>query len=176
MDQVEYPALHIQVPEQDSTGLIRQPLCPKEMEAIQKPTVGNHGPFPGTNALNGMREYLSGGHGTIGRIDGPNPNARRRRLIGAPQEATGSPCVDGHELLGELSRYITPAFDLKVIFLALIPLRRTENGEVERVEAKAFITANSVRDIGVDLGVWELKDGTIGTLLPHDLSRRVHAG
>ena len=63
--------------------------------------------------------------------------------------------------------------DARLFLIVLLPKTRAAGkAEVEAVETRAFAVAASVREIGVDIGLWDLVQGEPGLLLPHDKTKR----
>lgn len=58
--------------------------------------------------------------------------------------------------------------DSTLILLVRLPKRRSDDDDVEAIEVWAFATANTIRDIGVSVGVWQKHDGKLARLLPVD--------
>lgn len=58
--------------------------------------------------------------------------------------------------------------DAILILLLRLPKRRSDADDVEAVEVWAFATANTIRDIGVGIGVWQEHDEGLARLLPID--------
>lgn len=61
--------------------------------------------------------------------------------------------------------------DHHVILLIDLPKSRCEGGPVEAVEHTAFLTFKSVKELGVELGVWALQDKRRSLLLQVDQSK-----
>ena len=49
-----------------------------------------------------------------------------------------------------------------------LPKTRVQDGEVESVEFRTFASSTPIKDVGVDVGVWELNQGEPGFLLEYD--------
>lgn len=62
--------------------------------------------------------------------------------------------------------------DARLILLVRLPKTRKPGGPVEAVELRAFVTHAFIKDVGVDVGVWELRQGKPGLLLAFDDARR----
>ena len=63
--------------------------------------------------------------------------------------------------------------DASLVLIVLLPKTRTaDESEVESVETRAFAVAATVREIGVDVGLWDLIQGEPGLLLRYDETKR----
>jgi len=57
----------------------------------------------------------------------------------------------------------------KLIMLVLLPKSRTDDkSDYEAIEQRAFLIDQSVREIGVEIGIWDVVDGNVGQLLQID--------
>jgi integrative and conjugative element protein (TIGR02256 family) len=70
----------------------------------------------------------------------------------------------------------TPGFtavkNANLIILVLLPKKRSiSDTNTETLEIRAFVTKNSIVDIGVDIGIWGVVDGILGQVLQFDKSR-----
>ena len=78
----------------------------------------------------------------------------------------------GLDLLGELREalptWIKNCPDFRVILVVSFPKTRVDGGHVERPDTWCFATVQSVRQIGLCLGLWEDVDGSLGTLMEID--------
>ena len=84
--------------------------------------------------------------------------------------------TDEYELIDELRNRFKKLpekkpLDALFILIARFPKTRVEGGSVETVELKAFLTARSLREFGVEIGVWALVDGHCSRLLETDETR-----
>ena len=62
--------------------------------------------------------------------------------------------------------------DARLILVLQLPKIRAANGdEVETVENRAFAVPTTIREIGADIGVWDLVEGKTGLLLGYDETR-----
>jgi hypothetical protein len=91
----------------------------------------------------------------------------------------------GFDLLSELrsrlsSWELPPALlDACLIIIAWFPKTRTEKASVEATDVWAFISVQSVYQIGHEIGVWDISQGGLGRLLSVDEAKRgeaVHLG
>ena len=63
--------------------------------------------------------------------------------------------------------------DDHLIIIARLPKTRAPGAPVETTELRAFVaTSHTVGEIGEAIGIWDIKDGTPGLLLPPDDTRR----
>lgn len=62
--------------------------------------------------------------------------------------------------------------EARPIFIIRLPKTRTQGGEVETLEFRAFASSSPVKDVGIDVGVWELSKGEPGFLLESDETKR----
>ena len=62
--------------------------------------------------------------------------------------------------------------EARPIFVIRLPKARLQGGEVETVEFRAFASASPIKDVGIDVGVWELNKGEPGLLLEYDETKR----
>ena len=63
--------------------------------------------------------------------------------------------------------------DARLVLIVLLPKTRAAgNVEFEAVETRAFAVAATVREVGVDIGLWDLVQGEPGLLLPLDKTKR----
>ena len=62
--------------------------------------------------------------------------------------------------------------EARPIFVIRLPKTRVQEGEVETVEFRTFASSTPVKDVGVDVGVWELNQGEPGFLLKYDETKR----
>jgi hypothetical protein len=63
--------------------------------------------------------------------------------------------------------------DYKLIILVLLPkLRNGGDTEFEEVELRAFITTNTIIEVGIEIGIWDKVDGRIGYNIPQDANKR----
>jgi len=65
-----------------------------------------------------------------------------------------------------------PGFDStqRLLFIVRLPKQRTPTGHVEMVEVWAFISEGTLEDLGEDLGIWATHDGSLGHLVPVDVT------
>ena len=83
----------------------------------------------------------------------------------------------GGDLLGALRGSLREwqradvGLDKRVVLVVLVPRLRDQGLPPESVEALAFLIDKPVRDLGVDIGVWELTATGPGALLLPDLTR-----
>ena len=59
---------------------------------------------------------------------------------------------------------------LPIVFVTALPVRRTQSGEVERVETWAFL-AGPALDVGAAIGLWAIQNGVPGIHLSVDMAR-----
>jgi proteasome lid subunit RPN8/RPN11 len=83
----------------------------------------------------------------------------------------------GDNLLGGLRDHLrgwkeTAPLGAKVAIVVIIPLRRTATGPIERHEAWAFLSAVTLKEIGVAVGIWVVQDQHVGLLMPRDETQR----
>jgi hypothetical protein len=87
----------------------------------------------------------------------------------------------GFDLLSELrSRFcsweLTPALlDACLIIIAWFPKTRIEKASIEATDVWAFISVQSVHQIGHEIGVWDISQGDLGRLLSVDEAKRGEA-
>lgn len=62
--------------------------------------------------------------------------------------------------------------DARLVLIFVLPKTREKEGTVETTEIRAFLTARTIRDIGLEIGVWDVSDGTIGLLIQRDQTKR----
>jgi len=55
--------------------------------------------------------------------------------------------------------------DSRLVLIVVFPKTREVQSAVEATEIRCFLTAKTVRELGEDLGIWELRDGQLGFLL-----------
>jgi integrative and conjugative element protein (TIGR02256 family) len=82
----------------------------------------------------------------------------------------------GLDLIEDL-RQALPAWseeskNAKVILVLVFPKRRTDAGPVEDYDTFCFATAHSVRQLGVQIGIWEEMNGSLATLIEVDREKR----
>jgi hypothetical protein len=58
-----------------------------------------------------------------------------------------------------------------LILIIFFPKTRTEGGAVESFDRWAFLTAQTIRELGECLGLWQVQNGTLGRLLVPDQAR-----
>ena len=78
----------------------------------------------------------------------------------------------GLDLIEDL-RQALPAWreksqNAKVILVLVFPKRRTDAGPVEGCDTWCFATGHSVRQVGVQIGIWEEMNGDLATLIEVD--------
>jgi len=61
--------------------------------------------------------------------------------------------------------------DSFLILIIFFPKMRTDGGAIETFETWAFLTAQSIREVGERLGLWQLQSGALGRLLVADHGR-----
>ncbi|MGA7741100.1 MAG: ThiF family adenylyltransferase [Polyangia bacterium] len=73
--------------------------------------------------------------------------------------------------------------DARLLIVVLVPMRRTNNSEAERVETWAFCLGDGgtnqgaptdlrIRDVGQRIGLWDVSSGYIGIHVPLDIAKR----
>ncbi len=62
--------------------------------------------------------------------------------------------------------------DDPLIVIARLPKTRAQGGPVETTEIRAFVILHSIKEIGEAIGVWVIKDGSVGLLFEPDEARR----
>ncbi len=55
--------------------------------------------------------------------------------------------------------------DSRLVLIVALPKTREAQGAVEATEIRCFLTTKTVRELGEELGIWELRDGQLGLLL-----------
>ena len=61
--------------------------------------------------------------------------------------------------------------DARLIILTYLPKTRSSQGSVEAVDLWAFLTLETVREVGEALGLWQTQDGQLARLIPPDTAR-----
>lgn len=61
--------------------------------------------------------------------------------------------------------------DAELILIVNLPKRRHENDDTESTDIWAFWLQKSVKEIGVEIGIWDITDGKIGALVPQDKNK-----
>ena len=64
-----------------------------------------------------------------------------------------------------------PFFNSNLIIVVYLPQTRHENSSVESYDIRAFKTEKSINEIGLELGVWEKKEGNIGLIMGYDKNK-----
>jgi len=62
--------------------------------------------------------------------------------------------------------------EARLILVVRLPKTREPGGEAETVEVRAFAISATIKQIGVDIGLWELNQGKPGLLLSYDETSR----
>jgi hypothetical protein len=77
------------------------------------------------------------------------------------------------ELQGRLESWEREKAPLNSLLILIIffPKTRTEGGAIERFDTWAFLTAQTIRELGERLGLWQLQNGSLGRLLVPDQAR-----
>lgn len=79
------------------------------------------------------------------------------------------------ELRGRLNKWHEQhkdVLDKRLILIITLPKTRTINSQVESTEVRAFLTTKTIREIGVDIGIWDVYNGKIGLLIDTDNSKQ----
>ena len=87
------------------------------------------------------------------------------------------------ERLNEWQSNDNAILDARLLLVILVPLRRVDDGEPERVETWAFFPGDAapgssaatdlrVRALGQRIGLWDVADGEVGLLLQPDTTKR----
>lgn len=90
------------------------------------------------------------------------------------------------ELRGRLKEWHAAdhaVLDSRLLLVILVPMRRDDDGEPERVETWAFYLGDAaasgpadadlrIRSLGQRIGMWEVSGGQIGQLIPPDTAKR----
>jgi len=112
---------------------------------------------------------------------------RRPRTLADLAEILGSTGLDLlAELRGRLKEWQASDYgilDGRLLLIILVPMRREDEGEPERVETWAFFLGNlaadhgpgvdlRIRSIGQRIGLWEVSDGQVGLLLQPETTKR----
>ncbi len=63
-------------------------------------------------------------------------------------------------------------YDLHPIVIAELPKIRTINEKVESYEYRAFLLDGTVKDLGIDIGLWDVNSGVPGLLLSPDSTKK----
>ncbi|GAG05483.1 unnamed protein product, partial [marine sediment metagenome] len=58
----------------------------------------------------------------------------------------------------------------RLVIIIIFPVTRRKDSTVENVERWSFFCDKNLKEIGVALGLWQIKDGYIGLLIPTDNS------
>lgn len=86
----------------------------------------------------------------------------------------------GLDLLAELRRRLAKwqtekpfpnILGAKLILIFKLPKRRHENGDAEVNEIRVFLSQDTIERIGLEIGVWEKRSGSVGLILPPDSSK-----
>jgi hypothetical protein len=107
----------------------------------------------------------------------PRPFAAMRSAPATLAELHEMLAEGGDDLVGILRTRLAELGRSKVVLDAtfalvlLVPVKRSSQDAVENTEAWAFITNTRIAALGVALGLWELKGGVPGFLLPPDTRR-----
>ena len=108
-------------------------------------------------------------------------NARQHGIIRKAPRNLGDLCgfleADGYDLLSEMRRRVRMWKDegflsASLILVVVFPLKRDGDGGIEVTDTWAFITMESVFEVGRRIGVWEKFDGKVGCLLTPTESMR----
>ena len=62
--------------------------------------------------------------------------------------------------------------DAPLILVFRLPKMREANSKVEAVEIRAFVVGTTIKEVGPDIGVWEVSQDKPGLLLAYDEARR----
>ncbi|OGW13828.1 MAG: hypothetical protein A3G93_02095 [Nitrospinae bacterium RIFCSPLOWO2_12_FULL_45_22] len=62
--------------------------------------------------------------------------------------------------------------DAKLIVILALPKTRGATSTVEVTDIWAFLSVNTIKEIGEEIGIWETKDGELGTLLEIDQTKQ----
>ena len=84
------------------------------------------------------------------------------------------------DLLGELrnclktwkNQYEKKILDARLALIIHLPKTRNENSIPETPEFRAFLTSETIRKIGIEIGLWEESDECIGYLLPINRNKK----
>lgn len=68
--------------------------------------------------------------------------------------------------------WLTEHTDKPVILVVRLPKTRTVGGPIVTTEVRAFLTGQTLGEVGVDIGVWQMRGGERGFLLNDDTSKR----
>ncbi len=58
-----------------------------------------------------------------------------------------------------------------LVLIISFPKRRISGGEIEISDIWGFVFENQIKEIGTDLGIWDVSEGIIGQLIPPDPNR-----
>jgi len=108
-------------------------------------------------------------------------NTRQHGIIRKAPRTLGDLCgfleADGYDLLAEMRSRVKKwkdegFLDASLILVVVFPLKRDGDGDIEVTDTWAFITMDSVFEVGRRIGVWEKFDGKVGCLLTPTESMR----
>lgn len=101
-------------------------------------------------------------------------NVRRHGLIRSAPRTLEQLCeflaADGYDLLRELRDRVMKWKDegflnASLILVIVFPLQRTDVGDVEVTDTWAFVTGESVFEVGKRIGIWDKVDGKVGCII-----------
>jgi hypothetical protein len=107
----------------------------------------------------------------------PQPHGAIRRAPQTVEELHHLLARNGGDLLGALRISLREwersevALDQRVVLVVLVPRLREADSTPESIEALAFLTDQTVRELGVTIGVWELTATGPGAFITPDLAR-----
>jgi proteasome lid subunit RPN8/RPN11 len=83
----------------------------------------------------------------------------------------------GIDLIGSLRRrlrdwYQARPMEARLIIIVALPLTRTRNSSTESWDFWAFLTTNTVREVGTEIGIWDGQGGKTGLLVFPDDKKR----
>lgn len=62
--------------------------------------------------------------------------------------------------------------DGQLIVIVALPKTRNGTGEVEAQDLRAFLCSRTVREVGADIGIWQIQRGQIAALLETDIDKQ----
>lgn len=60
----------------------------------------------------------------------------------------------------------------RLALIILLPKTRDENASTEELELRAFLTLETIKEVGIKIGLWDESDGCIGYLIPIDHDKK----
>ena len=62
--------------------------------------------------------------------------------------------------------------DVHLVIIAYLPKTRTSGATVEGADIWAFLIEGSIKEIGIEIGIWEITEGVVGALVPCDQTKK----